>query len=130
MEELVALVKPALSAHFRPALLARFTVVPYIPIQPEALAGITRMKLGGIVQRASEGHGITLAIDDAVVETIAARCREVDSGARNIDHILRNTVLPLVSSEILTLLADEVSGVSLRLFVDAAGDIACERRPS
>jgi type VI secretion system protein VasG len=130
IEEIVSLVKPVLSAHFKPALLARFTVVPYIPIQPEALAGITRMKVDGIVQRAKDGHGVKLEVDDKVIQTIADRCREVDAGARNIDHILRNTVLPRVSTEILQILADGAEGAVLRLVVDGTGDIVCERRSS
>jgi type VI secretion system protein VasG len=127
LEDIVSLVKPVLSAHFKPALLARFTVVPYVPIQPEALRGIAKMKLDGIVKRAKEGHGIDLVVDDLVVRTIADRCREVDSGARNIDHILRNTVLPLVSAEILKLLADEAHVERLTLSVKEDGSFACER---
>lgn len=127
-DELVSLVKPALSAHFKPALLARFTVVPYIPIQPEALLGIVRMKLDAVVRRAKETHGLKLLVDDSVIETVAARCREVDSGARNIDHILRNAVLPLVSAEILRLLAEEKANASIHIFMKPDGDIGCERR--
>jgi type VI secretion system protein VasG len=123
LEDLTSLVKPTLTAHFKPALLARMTVVPYIPIGPEALAGIARMKLNGVARRAMESHGIKLVIDDSVVETIAARCREVESGARNVDHILRGTVLPLVSSEILQRMAAEQSLDGMRLTVDKQGDI-------
>jgi type VI secretion system protein VasG len=123
LEDLTALVKPTLTAHFKPALLARMTVVPYIPIGPEALAGIARMKLNGVARRAMESHGIKLAIDDSVVKAIADRCREVESGARNVDHILRGTVLPLLSTEILTRMAAEKSLDGMRLTLDSAGDI-------
>ncbi|MBX3184481.1 MAG: type VI secretion system ATPase TssH [Polyangiaceae bacterium] len=126
-EELTALIKPTLSAHFKPALLARMTVVPYIPIRPDALKGIARMKLGGIVKRAEAAHGLRLEVGDDVVDAIAARCQEVESGARNVDHILRGTVMPLVSSEILRSIADgEELGV-MRLVLDEAGEIACEK---
>jgi type VI secretion system protein VasG len=126
LEDLTALVKPTLTAHFKPALLGRMTVVPYIPIGPEALLGIARMKLGHVARRAMESHGIKLEVDDAVVEAIAARCREVESGARNVDHILRGTVLPLVSSEILSRMAQEKSLESMRLILNAQGSIAIE----
>jgi hypothetical protein len=63
------------------------------------------MKLGAVCKRAKEAHGIDLDVDPKVYEAIADRCKEVESGARNVDHILRGTVLPLVSSEILTRLA-------------------------
>jgi type VI secretion system protein VasG len=125
LDELAALVKPTLSAHFKPALLARMTVVPYVPIGPEALFGIARMKLGAVAKRAMEAHGITLTIDDAVVKAIADRCREVESGARNVDHILRGTVLPLVSNEVLRRIAAEESLEALHLALDNEGNIVC-----
>jgi type VI secretion system protein VasG len=125
-DELVALVKPPLSAYFKPALLARMTVVPYIPIRPEALVGIVSKKLGQVAARAKETHDIELVILPAVPEAIAARCREVESGARNVDHILRGTILPLLSSAILRNIAEETAHVRLRLGVDgASGDFTC-----
>jgi type VI secretion system protein VasG len=124
LDDLIGMVKPTLTAHFKPALLARMTVVPYIPIGPEALLGIARMKLDNVAKRARESHGIALKVDDAVIEAIAARCREVESGARNVDHILRSTVLPLVSSEILRRMADDQPLDAMRLALDAQGNIA------
>jgi type VI secretion system protein VasG len=125
LEDVISLVKPTLSAHFKPALLARMTVVPYYPIGTEALLEIVRLKLGGVVRRAKEAHGIELAVDPPVYDAIAARCREVESGARNVDHILRGTVLPLVSSEILKRLAAGDALSSMRLSLAADGSIAC-----
>ena len=125
-EDLVALVKPPLSAYFKPALLARMTVVPFIPIRPAALLGIVQKKLGQVVGRAREAHDLELVIEPAVPEAIAARCREVESGARNIDHILRGTILPLVSTAILRNIADGSANVRMRLGVDAAsGEFTC-----
>lgn len=124
-DELTAMIKPTLSAHFKPALLARMTVVPFIPIRPEALKTIARMKLGGIVSRAKAAHGLELGINDSVVDAIAARCQEVESGARNVDHILRGTVMPLVSSEILRCIAAGEDLVKLQLDLDEAGEIIC-----
>jgi type VI secretion system protein VasG len=126
LDDITSLVKPTLTAHFKPALLARMTVVPYIPIGPEALHGIAKMKLDGVAKRAMQSHGITLTIDDAVVTAIADRCREVESGARNVDHILRGTVLPMLSSEILTRMAQEKAMDDMRLCLDAQGNIAIE----
>jgi type VI secretion system protein VasG len=65
-----------------------------------------------------------LNVDEAVIEAIAARCREVESGARNVDHILRGSVLPLVSSEILRRMADDQPLDAMRLVLDAEGNIA------
>ena len=124
-EELIGIVKPTLSAWFKPALLARMTVVPYIPIRPEALLGIVQKKLGQVVGRAREAHDLDLVIEAAVPEAIAARCREVESGARNIDHILRGSILPLVSTAILRNIADGAPNIRMRLDVDASGEFTC-----
>ncbi|MBK6693773.1 MAG: type VI secretion system ATPase TssH [Myxococcales bacterium] len=123
LDDMVTLIKPTLSAHFKPALLARMTVVPYYPIRADALAAIVRMKLKSVANRARASHGIDLQIDDAVVDAIAARCREVESGARNADHILRGSVLPILSAEILRRLADGSALDKIRLALDAQGNI-------
>jgi type VI secretion system protein VasG len=126
LDEITALVKPTLSAHFKPALLARMTVVPFIPIGTDALKEIARMKIRSVQKRAKESHGLKLEVDDAVIAAIAARCTEVESGARNVDHILRGSILPLVSSEVLKRIADEKPLDVMRLVLDANGEIACE----
>ncbi len=123
LDDMVTLIRPTLSAHFKPALLARMTVVPYYPIRPDALASIVRMKLKSVANRARNSHGIDLQIDDAVVDAIAARCREVESGARNADHIIRGSVLPTLSAEILKRLAEGSALDKLRLSLDAQGNI-------
>ncbi|HMA96970.1 MAG TPA: AAA family ATPase, partial [Polyangiaceae bacterium] len=117
LDSLVELVKPTLSAHFKPALLARMSVVPYVPIGPEALEIIVRMKLNGVVKRAKSAHDIDVILDDAVVPTIAGRCREVESGARNVEHVMRRSVLPVLSRAILeALVADtEINQLVLRI---------------
>jgi type VI secretion system protein VasG len=124
-DELVSLVKPTLSDYFKPALLARMTVVPYVPIRPDALGDIVRTKLKAVAARANESHSVALSFDDAVVTTIAARCREVESGARNVDHILRGTILPLLSSTLLGAMAKGEAIATLRVSVDPQGDFAC-----
>jgi type VI secretion system protein VasG len=121
-DDLITLVKPTLSSYFKPALLARMTVVPYLPIGTEALKSIVRLKLDGVVRRAKASHGLHLKIDDAIIEAIADRCHEVESGARNIDHILRGVVLPLLSGEILRRIAEGEALDELTLSVGANGE--------
>ena len=127
LEDLVSLTKPTLTAHFKPALLARMTVVPYVPISPEALLGIAKMKLGAVVRRAKEIHDIDLRIDDAVFQAVADRCKEVQSGARNVDHVIRGSILPVVSNEVLRGIAEGVALPALRLGLDGAGQLSCTR---
>ncbi len=100
-DTLVSAIRPILSNHFRPALLARMTIVPYYTLGPDALREIVKLKLDKLVRRLQESHKIAFTYSDEVVEQITARCTEVETGARNIDHILRGTVLPQMSREIL-----------------------------
>lgn len=101
-EELREALHPVLAAHFKPALLARMTVVPFFPISPEIMGEITRLKLGKLVRRMETAHRMTLGYTDAVVDRIVEQCVQVDTGARNIDHILRGSLMPQLSTEILT----------------------------
>jgi type VI secretion system protein VasG len=58
--------------------------------------------LGRIGRRIAENHKIPFEYDEQVVKLIASRCTELESGARMVDAILTNTVLPTVSQEFLT----------------------------
>jgi len=124
-EDIISLVRPTLSAHFKPALLARMTIVPFIPIGTEALLEIVKMKLGAVVKRAKAAHGFDLGVDPKVYDAIADRCREVETGARNVDHILRGTIMPMVSQEILTRIAAGTELGNMRLEMSPDGDIIC-----
>jgi type VI secretion system protein VasG len=100
-EELVAAIRPVLSKHFKPALLARMEIVPYFTLPPEHLKDIVKIKLRKIADRLRDSHRMTLEFDPAMVDLIAARCTEVETGARNIDHIISETLLPMMSSALL-----------------------------
>src|SRR5262249_22967524 len=108
-----------LSAHFKPALLARMTMVPYLPISSEALGEITRLKLDALLDRLRKSQRIEATYSDALVDTIAERCTEVDTGARNIDHILRASLMPALSMAILEKMAQGPLPKRLQLGVDA-----------
>jgi len=95
-----ALRKPLLEV-FPAALLGRLVAVPYYPINDETLKLIIRLQLGRIGRRTQENHKIPFTYDDKAVDLIASRCTEVESGARTVDAILTNTVLPEISQELL-----------------------------
>jgi type VI secretion system protein VasG len=97
--------KPELNKIFKPAFLGRLMIVPYFPVRDEALKQIIRLKLGKIQKRLLETHKVNLVYDDVLLNEIAGRCTEVESGARNVDNILSNTMLPELSRQILTQLA-------------------------
>lgn len=101
-------IRPVLSNHFKPALLARMTVVPFMTLQGDALRSIVVLKLNKLAQRLQASHHIALDMDDSVVDAIMARCHEVDTGARGIDFILRGTLLPMLSNTLLTHMADGI----------------------
>ena len=120
MKEMIDTIKPTLSAHFKPALLARMTTIPYLPISPEALGEITRLKLDGLVDRLRKSQRLEGSYSDAMVEMIAARCTEVDTGARNIDHILRASLFPQLSVAVLEEMASGRSPKKVKLDIDAS----------
>ena len=95
-------IRPILSNHFKPALLARMNVIPYKILSPDILKDIVMLKLNKLVARMNQTHKIGLSYSPAVVDQIAARCTEVETGARNIDYIMNGSVMPRMSQEILT----------------------------
>ena len=120
-EALVKAMKPELNKIFKPAFLGRLVIIPYYPIRDEAMKFIIVLKLGKIVKRIREAHKIALEYDDAVIEEVARRCTEVESGARNVDNILTNTMLPEISRQILGRLAEQQKLESIRVGIGPDG---------
>lgn len=111
VEQLSELIRPALYKAFKPAFLGRMKVIPYYPIDDESLAEITRLKLDRIGRRVTANHQAEFLYDDALVESLLARCTEVDSGARAIDQIIDGSLLPDIADTVLARMA-EGQGVS------------------
>jgi type VI secretion system protein VasG len=114
-EGLVKALKPELDKVFKPAFLGRMVIIPYFPIRDENLKRIIVLKLGKIQRRIHETHRVPLTYDDALVEQVAARCTEVESGARNVDNILTNTLLPEISRLLLERIAsgERIGGIQV-----------------
>lgn len=93
--------RPALTQFFRPALLGRMTIVPYMSLRPEIMRDLVDMKLSRIAGRLLTQHRIPLHWSEEVVSAIAASCTAVDTGARNIDHIINASLLPRIASVLL-----------------------------
>ncbi len=98
---LIKALKPELNKIFKPAFLGRMVIIPYLPIRDENMRQIIKLKLGKIQRRIQENHKIELVYDGAVIDEVAKRCTEVESGARNVDNILTNTMLPEISRQLL-----------------------------
>lgn len=112
-------VRPALVKHFAPAFLARLTVVPYYPLDDAVIRDIVDLKLKRIADRLRDSHRATLIIAPDLGDAIAARCQEVESGARNVDHIVTHTLLPELSKRILDFMARGEAFSAIRVGVDA-----------
>jgi type VI secretion system protein VasG len=98
-------IRPELLKSFKPALLGRITVVPYFPLADEVIRKIIKLQLKRIGERLEANHKAAFHYDDAVLEAIASRCKEVESGARNVDQIISGTLLPALAQEFLNRLA-------------------------
>jgi type VI secretion system protein VasG len=121
-EELVGALKPELNRVFKPAFLGRLVIIPYFPIRDEALKKIITLKLEKIQKRLNETHRVALTYTDDVVNEIASRCTEVESGARNVDNILTNTLLPELSVLMLERMAEGKSLKSIQVALDQNGE--------
>ncbi len=102
---LVKALKPELDKTFKPAFLGRMVVIPYFPVRDENLKQIVRLKMNKVRRRIDETHKVELKYADDVINAVAERCTEVESGARNVDNILTNTLLPEISLHILGAMA-------------------------
>ena len=104
-EGLVDAVKPELNQAFKPALLGRMVTVPYYPISDDILRLIVKLQLKKIENRIKDNHNAQFSYDESVIETVAKRCTDVDSGARNVYNILTGSLLPDMSGEVLARMA-------------------------
>jgi type VI secretion system protein VasG len=120
-EGLVKALKPELNKIFKPALLGRTVIIPYFPIKDDAMKQIIRLKLGKVERRLAESHRVQLSYGDAVVDAIAERCTEVESGARNVDNILTNTLLPEISRRLLEAIAEGTKPEAIRVGIGDGG---------
>lgn len=122
VEEITNAIKPVLSAHFKPALLARMQIVPFFPLGEEVIGDIVKLKLNKVKTRLAESQKLELVFGEDIIDAIARRCTEVDSGARNIDHILNSSLLPKLASDILESFSEEDGYTRLSLSLDDNGE--------
>lgn len=127
-EGLAKALRPDLLKVFKPAFLGRMNVVPYFPLVDEVLKQIIQLQLKRIAHRFRENHRAEFVCDEALVNAIAGRCQEVESGARNVDHILTGTLLPEVSREVLARLAEGQPIERVEVSVNSEGGFAYQIR--
>ncbi|MBT7260174.1 MAG: AAA domain-containing protein, partial [Desulfobacula sp.] len=102
IDAVTAAIRPMLSEYFKPALLARMNILPFISLRPDAMALIVKLKLNTVKKTLLDNNKIVFTYSDKVMEQITARCTEVETGARNIDYILNANIFPRISRELLS----------------------------
>ena len=116
--------RPELLKVFKPAFLGRMTLVPYFPLSDGVMRQIVELQLGRIRRRVHDSYRAEFEYDPALVETIAARCTETASGARNIEKILSRSLLPELSAEVLARLAQGRSIKRVEVGMDPKGSFS------
>ncbi|EPO1791917.1 type VI secretion system ATPase TssH [Cronobacter turicensis] len=113
--DLHELLRPILRDHFQPALLARFQTVIYRPLHAQAMRAIVEMKLSQVSQRLHRHYGLTTGIRESLYDALTAACLVPDTGARNIDSLLAQQILPVLSQQLLSHMAAKQKPLSLTL---------------
>jgi type VI secretion system protein VasG len=128
-KDVVADIRPILSKWFKPALLARMTVIPYGPIDADTMRLIASLKLNRLRKTIRASHGIETTFSEELIEELARRCTESETGARNVDHILRSTLTPMVATGILELMVDDREPGHVAVSLAPSGDFRVDVDP-
>ncbi|RJS14494.1 type VI secretion system ATPase TssH [Corallococcus sp. H22C18031201] len=121
-EQVMTTIRPVLSKHFKPALLARMTIVPYGPVQRDVMREIAQMKLDKLVGRLRSAHGVETTLAPELLDELARRCTESEMGARNMEQILQGSLMPVLSRELLQRLVSGAVPPRLHIALTAEGD--------
>ena len=125
-DDFITSVFPELLKVFKPAFLGRLTIIPYYPLNDDVMRLIIKLKLAKVARRIAEHYAAEFNYTPQLVEAIASRCTEVDTGARNIDHILTRTLLPQMSAEFLARMAVGKKMGKVEISVDEVGAFTYE----
>lgn len=115
-------IRPTLNQHFKPALLARISVLPFVPLSDEAMTEIIHHKLNKVSQRLQSHHKLSLSYEESLVEFVLGNCRLAETGARNIDAVINRQLLPQLSTQLLVHDKDD-SHTQIAVSVDEQGTL-------
>jgi len=96
---------PELANFFKPALLARMEVVPYLPLGEDTLNRIVGDKLQRLADQIKARYHTDVELEDGLVEAIRSRATRSENGARMLESIIEGELLPPVSLALLEKLA-------------------------
>ncbi|MDQ3001479.1 MAG: type VI secretion system ATPase TssH [Fibrobacterota bacterium] len=125
LDDIRAGILQELTDHFAPALLARCKVVPFLPLDSEVLKRIVFLKLMKLGKRLMERHKLAFAVAPEVVRDIVFLCTTSQSGARNIDTIIDQKLMPKISEQLLMHMADDKVFTHLFLSSDEKTGFNC-----
>lgn len=123
-DAIVESLRDQLNDVFKPAFLGRLNIIPYYPVQKEILHNIVRLKLDRIKNRFEHNHRAEFEYDPAIIEAVAERCTDSDSGARNIDNILSGSLMPTIAAQVLDKMANGEAIEKLAVSLDDQGEFA------
>ncbi|EJG1667496.1 type VI secretion system ATPase TssH [Vibrio parahaemolyticus] len=115
-------IRPTLNQHFKPALLARMSVLPFVPLSDEAMTEIIHYKLNKVSQRLHNHHKLSLNYEESLVDFVLGNCRLAETGARNIDAVINRQLLPQLSTQLLVHDKDD-SHTQITVSVDEQGTL-------
>ncbi len=121
-EALAELIRPQLFKAFKPAFLGRMKTVPFYPLADSVLLKIIELKLARIRARIADHHQAEFIYSKALIQALLARCTEVDSGARNVDHLLNATLLPAIATTVLSRMAEGRAISRIKVGVRSTGE--------
>lgn len=116
-------IRPTLNQHFKPALLARMSVLPFVPLSDEAMTEIIHHKLNKVSQRLHSHHKLSLNYEESLVDFVLGNCRLAETGARNIDAVINRQLLPQLSTQLLVHDKDD-SHTQITVSVDEQGTLS------
>lgn len=122
LEEMRKAIQPILEKRFTPAFIGRTTVIPFYPLSPATMRKIVDLKLKKIRERMMTNYKMVLEIDPRVSDSIAARCNTVTTGARLINLIINETVLPEIARNILEIMGGDKVYEKMKLGVNDSGE--------
>ncbi len=124
LSELKDTIQAALLTHFAPALLGRMQVIPYRPLSAEALQAIVAIKLDAVAQRINKAHNIAMRCEPGVFKYLADQCTQPETGARFINALIEQQLLPEISRSLLQFMADDDIPDVLSLEIDDNGQMS------
>ena len=125
MEEITEKILPVLSKYLKPALLGRMNVIPYKNLSMDALKKIAKLKLGSI-ERQMRRKEIEFDYDDRLLDHIVALSNATETGARNLELIINNNIMPKLSKALLESMLEERVLKKIRLSIDDMNSVSVE----